>query len=103
MQNEPIANLKMESPPIIEITMTSVQSSSIAEIGYDESAGELHVRFKTIGVVNNEVYIYPGVGKSVYEPMIRGDCSYNFSVGKHFDLFVKKVVDPKLVRKVVRP
>ena len=85
------------------VNMVSVRSSNIAELGYDEPASELHVRFlKADKTPSENVYIYPGVPKEVYQLLCRDDVPYNFSVGKEFDRHVKKVVDPKLVRKVVR-
>jgi hypothetical protein len=93
----------MQEQAMTNVTMVPVRSSNIAELGYDEPASELHVRFlKADKTPSENVYIYPGVPKEVYQLLCRDDVPYNFSVGKEFDRHVKKVVDPKLVRKVQR-
>ncbi len=95
-----------------QITMTAIRSNYIAEVGYDEAAGELHVRFLTSFIDDDcrplYTFIYPlaaAIGwpqaKVVYDRLVGGDVPYNFSVGKFFDQQVEKTVDPKLVRKVM--
>ena len=59
---------------------TQVKSSTIRSVGYDERTSTLEVAF-----VNNAVYSYSRVPKSVYDGMLRAK-----SIGKYFDSVVKK-------------
>jgi len=45
--------------------MTPVNSSNIAEVGYDEENQEVYVRF-----LNNSLYVYKGVPEFEYEGLI---------------------------------
>ena len=63
-------------------TMRPVQSSSVALIGYDESAEELHVRFHDSDIT----YVYFDVPPIVFENLERAP-----SKGK----FVNNVVKPR--------
>jgi hypothetical protein len=48
------------------IEMTSVDSSSILEVGYDPGSAELHVRFKS----SPSVYVYRGVSEEVFDRLM---------------------------------
>ncbi len=73
------------------VEMLKVLSSNMEEAGYDESAGELHVKFKG----NPDTYVYPGLPRETYEEM-----SASPSVGSFFHARVKLVVDKELVRRI---
>lgn len=73
------------------VDMKPVVSGNIVAVGYDEAAGEMHVRFKG----RPTVYVYPGVTKQTHDTVVNA-----VSVGAEFDRCVKKVVAKKLVRKV---
>jgi hypothetical protein len=45
--------------------MTPVSSSNVAEVGYDEQAQEVYVRF-----LNGSLYVYKGVPKFEYEGLL---------------------------------
>jgi hypothetical protein len=55
--------------------MTSVSSSSIAAIGYDESSGDLYIRF----INKNTLYCYNGVPMSEYQQLCNAP-----SIGSYF-------------------
>ena len=63
------------------VEMQPVQSSSVARIGYDESAEEVYVEFYTSGT-----YVYAGVPRAVFEDFERAP-----SKGK----FVNEVLKPR--------
>ena len=59
------------------IEMKPVESSNIAEVGYDE--GTLYVRF-----TNNTLYTYFEVSEDLFHNLVTAD-----SVGKYFNQHVK--------------
>lgn len=61
--------------------MTQVTSSNIAAIGYDPSALELHVEFKS-----GKTFSYTDVFPDEYEELLKAN-----SVGRHFGQFIKSV------------
>jgi hypothetical protein len=54
--------------------MRPVESSSVAAVGYDPTARELHVRFKDSG----ETYVYYGVEAPVFEAFVQADSKGGF-------------------------
>lgn len=65
------------------VEMIPVESSSIKEVGYDESGYQLHVRF-----VTGFLYAYMNVPKELFQEMINAE-----SIGKYFAEHVKKQYD----------
>lgn len=61
------------------LTRTPVQSSNIAEIGYDEQTETLDVLFH-----NGRVYRYVQVSKPEYDALMGAE-----SIGKHFQAFIR--------------
>ncbi|MCG8404153.1 MAG: KTSC domain-containing protein [Phycisphaerales bacterium] len=58
----------------------SVESSSLASVGYEPDTSKLEVEFNT-----GEVYQYSGVPTNVYDGLMAAP-----SKGKYFDRYVKK-------------
>jgi len=61
--------------------MTPVNSSNIAEIGYDESTQEVYVRF-----LNNSLYVYKGVPQFEYDSLLNAP-----SIGSYLNRNYKNV------------
>lgn len=64
------------------VEMVFVQSSNIDAVGYDETAGELHVRFKS----SMATYVYQGVPPDVHARMMLSP-----SKGQFHSLEIKNV------------
>ena len=63
---------------------TTVSSSNVAAVGFDDDTGTLGVRFQS-----GAEYHYPGVPRSIYEGLLTAP-----SVGSFFDAYVKKAGYP---------
>jgi hypothetical protein len=71
--------------------MKTVSSSHVWQLGYDEEAAELHVRFQpTVKNPAGEVVIYQGVDPQTYERVASSD-----SIGRALHQFVKGVFEIK--------
>ena len=55
--------------PPSSIEMSAVQSSSVAQLGFDHRREELHVQFRT----SDNIYIYEGVSPDVYAELLESD------------------------------
>ena len=54
--------------------MTAVKSKSITEVGYEESTGEMHVKF-----ASGHTYRYKGVSPEAHKAFVGAE-----SIGSHF-------------------
>lgn len=70
--------------------MYAVKSSTIAEIGHDESANTLHVKFKGGGH-----YSYAGVPRGTFDALKGADSVGKFFHGKIKGNFDYKKIDPR--------
>ncbi len=67
------------------VKMEKVESSQISEIGYDEAAKELHIRFRPMMQSAGSHYVYSDVPAHIHRGLLSAD-----SIGSFFHSKVKK-------------